>query len=43
MVISLVGLGVVGALVFARCRDRITKPVGERGDTIGDDVGRQAV
>jgi len=30
MVISLVGLGIVGALVFAKCRDRITGPVGER-------------
>jgi hypothetical protein len=35
MVISLVGLGIVGALVFAKCRDRITVPVGER---IGSEV-----
>lgn len=30
MVISLVSLGIVGALVYARCRNRITEPVGER-------------
>lgn len=30
MVISLVGLGIVGAMVFAKCRDRITVPIGER-------------
>ncbi|MEZ0054313.1 amino acid transporter [Mycobacterium sp. MAA66] len=30
MVISLVGLGIVGAIVFLRCRHRITEPVGER-------------
>jgi len=35
MVISLVGLGIVGALVFAKCRDRITVPVGER---VGSEV-----
>lgn len=30
MVISLVSLGIVGAFVYARCRNRITEPVGER-------------
>ena len=30
MVISLVSLGIVGAVVYARCRHRITEPVGER-------------
>ncbi|WP_309226889.1 MULTISPECIES: amino acid permease [unclassified Mycolicibacterium] len=30
MVISLVSLGTVGVFVYARCRNRITEPVGER-------------
>jgi amino acid transporter len=30
MVISLVSLGIVGVAVYARCRNRITEPVGER-------------
>lgn len=30
MVISLVSLGAVGVVVYARCRNRITEPVGER-------------
>ncbi|GAA3662348.1 amino acid permease [Nocardioides ginsengisoli] len=30
MVISLVGLGIVGAVVYATCRHRISEPVGER-------------
>ena len=30
MVISLVSLGAIGTVVYARCRNRITEPVGER-------------
>lgn len=30
MVISLVSLGIIGAFAYARCRSRITEPVGER-------------
>jgi amino acid transporter len=30
MVISLVSLGAIGVVVYARCRNRITEPVGER-------------
>ncbi|MDF3336866.1 hypothetical protein P3H80_05515 [Mycolicibacterium septicum] len=30
MVISLVSLGILGAVVYTKCRGRITVPVGER-------------